>query len=178
MQIVLIITLSLLIIVSIYIINGKSIRRSIILNGTLSLLASFTFILLFAPDVALAEAVIGSTISTMVLLFAIRNLRVIHVIYNPKDFKYDEIQGVFARIYKAESYDVQFTSNTEYVGHNVHRYRHLDYYIARKDEEILFFSRREGQDRDEIQQFLVEMTGKKIHEITDLSQIQEAKHEK
>lgn len=178
MEMIFIIILSLLVFVSINIVIGKSIRRSVILNGTLSILASFTFILLSAPDAALAEAVIASSISTMVLLFAIKNLRVIHVIYNPKDFQYHEIQDVFAKVYSAESYDIQFTSNTEYITNNVHKYGHLDYYIAKSNKEIIFFSRKKSQECDKIQQYLVKMTGKKIHKITDLSQIQEDKYEK
>jgi len=178
MEIIFIIILSLLVFVSINIVIGKSIRRCVILSGSLSILASFMFILLASPDVALAEAVTGSAISTIVLLFAIKNLRVIHVIYNPDDFQYHEIQNIFAKIYSAESYDLQFTSNTEYVSDNLHKYSHLDYYIAKSNKEILFFSRKANQESDKIQQLLVKMTNQEIHEITVLSEIPEDKYEK
>lgn len=173
MQIILIMALSLLILVSFFIIISNSIRRSVILNGVLSILTSFTFIMLFAPDAALAEAVIGSTISTIVLLIAIKHLRVIYVFNNLHDFPYEETQRIFDKVYNIEEYDVQFASNTEYISHNLSRYHHIDYFLAENETEVLFFSRRDGHDRNQILQALKEMTGKNVREITNLLEIEE-----
>lgn len=59
---------------------GK-IRRAVVLASAFSMAASFAYLLLAAPDVALAEAVIGSTLSTIILLVAIKKYQVFTIYY-------------------------------------------------------------------------------------------------
>ncbi|MBU0934188.1 MAG: DUF4040 domain-containing protein [Spirochaetes bacterium] len=49
----------------------RSLLVSIILSGGVSLLASLVFLLMGAPDVAMAEAAIGSGLTTVVYLYAL-----------------------------------------------------------------------------------------------------------
>lgn len=49
---------------------------AVVYAGALSALAAFGYLLLGAPDVALAEAVIGSTLSTVIFLAALRKYRI------------------------------------------------------------------------------------------------------
>ena len=59
----------------------ESLRSAIIFFSILSLLASFLFMLYQAPDVALAEAVIGSGIVTLLFLIALRQYGVYRICF-------------------------------------------------------------------------------------------------
>lgn len=52
-------------------------------SGVLSLMASFCYLLLGAPDVALAEAVIGSTLSTIIYLVTLKKYRIFTIAVLP-----------------------------------------------------------------------------------------------
>jgi uncharacterized MnhB-related membrane protein len=56
-------------------------RHAVIYAGIYSLLCSFVYLLYQAPDVAIAEAVIGCTLSTVLFLVAIRKYKVYRVYY-------------------------------------------------------------------------------------------------
>ena len=56
------------------VISKDLIRSAILLTGV-SLIASFLFVLMRAPDVAMAEASIGSALTAMILVYAIRRTR-------------------------------------------------------------------------------------------------------
>ncbi|HEY4295037.1 MAG TPA: hydrogenase subunit MbhD domain-containing protein [Paraburkholderia sp.] len=50
----------------------KNIVAALVCSGLASLFAALAFLLLAAPDVAMAEAAIGSGLTTVVFLYAIR----------------------------------------------------------------------------------------------------------
>ena len=54
---------------------SRSLLTAIISSGVISLLASIIYILLAAPDVAMTEAAIGSGLTTVVFLLALRRIR-------------------------------------------------------------------------------------------------------
>ena len=54
---------------------------AVVYAGVLSTAAAFCYLLLGAPDVALAEAVIGSTLSTAILLAALRKYRIFTIYF-------------------------------------------------------------------------------------------------
>lgn len=56
-------------------------RRAVIYLGAFSLVASFAYLAYNAPDVAIAEAVIGCTLSTVLFLIAIKKHRIITIYY-------------------------------------------------------------------------------------------------
>jgi uncharacterized MnhB-related membrane protein len=56
-------------------------RRAVIYLGGFSLIVSFAYLAYNAPDVAIAEAVIGCTLSTVLFLIAIKKYRVITIYY-------------------------------------------------------------------------------------------------
>lgn len=51
---------------------SKDLLKSAILLAGVSLIASFVFAILRAPDVAMAEASIGSALTALILVYAIR----------------------------------------------------------------------------------------------------------
>ena len=63
-------------------IQAKSLRQSVIYLSVFSLLCSFAYALYQAPDVAIAEAVIGCSLSTVLYLVAIKKFRIFRVYYS------------------------------------------------------------------------------------------------
>ena len=53
----------------------RSLVATVISAGAVSLLASIVYLILDAPDVAMTEAAIGSALTTMVFLYALRQVR-------------------------------------------------------------------------------------------------------
>lgn len=160
-------TLSLLTIVAIGIIFSNSIRKAIILSGVLSILASFSYILLLAPDVALAEAVIGCTLSTIILMMAIQYLEVVHIVYTISDIPYSEFAKVFSDIFLKEKYDVHFTSNKEDPEINLFNYSHLDYFVLEKQAKVVVFSRREDEKTLQILERIGKLTDKPVQFVNE-----------
>jgi uncharacterized MnhB-related membrane protein len=62
----------LMIALAIMAIRSKDLIKAAILLAGVSLIASFVFVLLRAPDVAMAEASIGSALTAIILVFAIK----------------------------------------------------------------------------------------------------------
>ena len=59
----------------------RSLRRSVIHLSIFSLLSSFVFLIYQAPDVAIAEAVIGCGLATALFLVALKRQRLITIYY-------------------------------------------------------------------------------------------------
>ncbi len=62
----------LMIALAVMVIRSKDLIKAAILLSGVSLIASFVFVLLRAPDVAMAEASIGSALTAIILVFAIK----------------------------------------------------------------------------------------------------------
>jgi uncharacterized MnhB-related membrane protein len=62
----------LMIALAIMAVRSKDLIKAAILLAGVSLIASFVFVLLRAPDVAMAEASIGSALTAIILVFAIK----------------------------------------------------------------------------------------------------------
>ena len=78
LEILLMLSLIVLAFVAVY---THKLRRAAGYLGAFSLLCSFAFLLYNAPDVAIAEAVIGCTISTILFLIAIKKRHVLTIYY-------------------------------------------------------------------------------------------------
>lgn len=77
-EIILLISLVALAIVTV---EARKLRRAVIYMGAFSLLSSFVYLLYHAPDVAIAEAFIGCTISVVLYLTALKKYRIITIFY-------------------------------------------------------------------------------------------------
>ncbi len=62
----------LMILVALFIIFNRNLKRVIIATGVFSSLAAFAYLMFHAPDVAIAEAVIGSGFSTILYIIALK----------------------------------------------------------------------------------------------------------
>lgn len=78
--------LILLIVLAIVALNTAKLRRAVIYLGILSLVSSFVYLFYGAPDVAIAEAVIGSGISTVLYLVALNKYQVFTIYYTNADY--------------------------------------------------------------------------------------------
>ncbi len=76
-----------LVVLSAIIVFTHKLRIAIILSGSCSMIAALTYMFLAAPDVALAEAVIGSSLSTIILLAGTQKYRVCTVCALPSEAK-------------------------------------------------------------------------------------------
>ncbi|MDK2962094.1 MAG: putative multicomponent Na+:H+ antiporter subunit [Eubacteriaceae bacterium] len=75
-----------LIILAIFAVNTRHLRRAIIYLGIFSLVSSLVYLFYGSPDVAIAEAVIGSTITTVLFLVSFKKSRVFIIYYANADF--------------------------------------------------------------------------------------------
>jgi energy-converting hydrogenase B subunit D len=60
---------------AVFAVMTKKTINAIISSGVVSLMASITFLLVAAPDVAMTEAAIGSGLTTVVFLYALKHVR-------------------------------------------------------------------------------------------------------
>ncbi len=95
----------LMIIVALYIVSCRNYKRIIISLGAFSLLASFCYLMYHAPDVAIAEAVIGSALSTILFIVALKKHRTFYIYFTSgsKEHKSDyqlraDMEDVVSRI--------------------------------------------------------------------------------
>lgn len=77
--------LILLIVFSVAAIQTHYLRHAVIYLSVFSLSISFVYLLLAAPDVAIAEAVIGSTISTILYLVALQKYKIFTIYFILQD---------------------------------------------------------------------------------------------
>lgn len=75
--------LGIMVLFAVLAIQTNKLRNAVIYLGVFSLASSFCYLLYNAPDVAIAEAVIGSTLVTILYLIALKKYRVF-TIYNTR----------------------------------------------------------------------------------------------
>ena len=66
-------------------VQSMKLRRAVMFLGAFSLLSSFVYIFYHAPDVAIAEAVIGCTLSVILFLIALKKYRVVTIYFVTPD---------------------------------------------------------------------------------------------
>ena len=76
-----------LLVLSVMAIESRIMRVSIVYLGTLSLLMSFLYLFYNAPDVAIAEAVMASGLTTLLFLTALKRYRVYRICFTNEAFR-------------------------------------------------------------------------------------------
>lgn len=64
-----------MVIAALFALYQKNLVATVISAGAVSLLGSVVYLFLDAPDVAMTEAAIGSALTTMVFLYALRQMK-------------------------------------------------------------------------------------------------------
>ncbi len=70
---------AMILVVALYIVLSKNLKYIIIASGVLSLFATFCYLIYSAPDVALAEAIIGCSLSTILYIIALKKYRSFYI---------------------------------------------------------------------------------------------------
>jgi len=96
--------LIMMVIFAIAAIQTEVLRRAIIYAGVFSLLSSFAYLLYKAPDVAIAEAVIGCTLATVIFLVALTKYKVFRVYYKADNSNRENIDDILMSITKYSDY--------------------------------------------------------------------------
>lgn len=76
MTTIIIIVLGMIMIIAAFLaLHLRSLLSAIISAGVISLLASVIYLMLAAPDVAMTEAAIGSGLTTIIFIFALKRIK-------------------------------------------------------------------------------------------------------
>lgn len=84
------IALLILVVMAIFTIQTQKLRHAVIYMGVFSLSISFVYVLYNAPDVAIAEAVVGSTLATILYLVALQKYKVFTVYFHVSNGEVDD----------------------------------------------------------------------------------------
>ncbi len=110
------VTLLIIIVLAIYTIIAPRIRKAIIFSAIMSVTAAFAYALLAAPDIALAEAVVGSTITTILFLVSIKKSKIFIVYYKSEDEGVrSDILRTIEQVLMENEYELQFVCTSETV---------------------------------------------------------------
>jgi putative multicomponent Na+:H+ antiporter subunit B len=173
MELVLNINLVLLIIISIAIVMTGTLRRAVILSGVLSIGAAFSYMFLAAPDVALAEAVIGSTISTVVLLVGIKKSKLFTVYYiKTKDSVKNEIFKAVEKNLLPKELDPQFICTGKDKMY-VKEHHDFEMLIREVDDKIEIYGEKSNSIFCEVLESIEEEIGKENIILKDIYNMKE-----
>ena len=105
-----------MVVMSLFTVFQSNPTRAVLLRITLSILAIAAYMLYMAPDVALAEAMLGSLLTTFLYILMLRSPVTIRVGYVPSRFLIEEhpwgMDGIFKELIdifsKKSGYDVEY----------------------------------------------------------------------
>lgn len=107
-----------LLILAIMAVTVDKLLNVILITGIFSAIASFVYLILGAPDVALAETIIGSTLSTIILLVALKRCKLFTVYFiseNPSDKKTSKLINAIEKALKNHEIEPHIVFATETV---------------------------------------------------------------
>ncbi len=144
-----------LIVAALMTVQTKRLRRSIIYLGIFSLISSLAYLLLYAPDVAIAEAIIGCTISVILFLTALKRYKTFTIYYIPE--KQGEKPPAFIDKFEQYLYDSEFDPqliHTTLDDENLHETERFDVLVMRHGDTMTLYSSASSYHSPLIQEFL------------------------
>ena len=152
-----------LIVMAVASVSAASLKRAIIYMGVFSLLASFIYLLYQAPDVAIAEAVIGCGLATVIYLVSIKRQRTMTVYYIHEQG--DVLDDLSVPILAARFLDdIEAFFESRDLGHQViHTVRNRNEIIKSQDYDLLvtfennrllLYGRKDDRHMDEVEAFV------------------------
>lgn len=157
--------LILAVILSLLSLNTTKLRRAIIYMGLFSLVSSFVYLLYSAPDVAIAEAVIGSALSTVLFLVALKKIQVFTIYYiNENNLEINDIHIVKAgtlmlrdieRIYAKKELEPLIIYTSEDYKYILET-KNYDLLIHQKEDKVNIYGCAKDYQLDVIQHCLIE----------------------
>lgn len=125
--------------------QAYSLRRAVIYSSVYSMIFSISYLLYKAPDVAIAEAAIGCTLSTVLFLVALKKFKVFRVYYIQRNNKSDQavtIKNAVVRILSEFSTEMELEIDVIYTNESIkeivtqHSY---DLVVEQNDDGINLF---------------------------------------
>ncbi|HAE61775.1 MAG TPA: hypothetical protein DCG38_05535 [Eubacteriaceae bacterium] len=140
--------LILMVVLALITLNTVKLRRAVIYLGIFSLVSSFVYLLYGAPDVAIAEAVIGSALSTVLYLVALKKYQVFTIYYT--NANYNEIHDGYIIKGRAQILrDVErFFLKREMEPQIIYTTDDCDYVLSAKNFDLLIH-----QDYDKVKMY-------------------------
>ncbi len=146
-------------------IQSESLRTALIYLSIFSLSCSLSYVLLGAPDVAIAEAVIGVSLSTVLFLVAIKKYRVFRVYYHvnvedPNDIpevhrKRDNIEDAMQEYFKNKELEIEII-NTKDDFNKIHGNNDYDVIIEHTKESARMYGSHSNYLYGNLTQYLIE----------------------
>ncbi len=102
-----------MVVLAILVLQVRSLRQSVILLSVFSLASSFVYVFLGAPDVAIAEAAIGVSLSTVLYLVAIKKFRVFRAYFRTKIIEPDKLPDAHKDRDRLEGYINDYLMESE-----------------------------------------------------------------
>ncbi len=132
-------------------IQAKNLKTAVIYLGLYSMISSFAYLLLSAPDVAIAEAVIGCTLASIIYLVALQKYKVFNICYINREFNVSNDRVVAAKksnlIHLVEEYcstkdlDPYITYLAGDLEEHLKSFKH-DLIIYHEGKKIYFYGRK------------------------------------
>ena len=162
-------------------IQTRMMRRAVIYLGVFSIVSAMIYFLYQAPDVGLAEAVIGSTLTTILYLVALQKYRIMTVYYvdendeiNEKNKKKRLAQGQATRVISVpilreieafceiKEFEMQIIQTTEtYEKLLTHAFH--DLIIIRRDDEFYVYASRQNYLFSDLEKLICEDEIEHVH---------------
>jgi len=136
-------------------VQSRKLRRSVIYLGIFSLISSLAYLFLYAPDVAIAEAIIGCTISVILFLTAVKRYRTFTIYYVPeKDDTHSQVFiEKFEQYLSENEFDPQLI-HTSLDDENLHESDRFDVLIVHHGDTMTLYSSSTSYHSPLIQAFL------------------------
>lgn len=155
--------LILMIIFSILAVQTPKLRRAVIYLGIFSLISSFMYLLYQAPDVAIAEAIIGSTLATILFLVALQKYRVFTIYYTNENFSEvndeyintgrTQILNLVEKFCISQELEPQVIYTTDKVD-NIKTNESYDLVIRQKEETFFIYGNQNNYQLDSLIQYV------------------------
>ena len=142
-----------------------SLRQSVIYLSVFSLLCSFAYALYQAPDVAIAEAVIGCSLSTVLYLVAIKKFRIFRVYYSHDIKSPDRLPESHVLRNNLETMMIGYLSekeleldmiNTKHSFEQIHGQHDYDVIIEHTDEGMRMYGAQSNYLYDGLTTYLID----------------------
>jgi putative multicomponent Na+:H+ antiporter subunit B len=160
-----------LVVLALVALNTASLRRAVIYLAVFSLLASFTYVIYRAPDVAIAEAVIGCGLATVLYLVALKRQRLLTVYF--AHHEHDEISDQtvspsisrllrgMESVFAEKDLEMQVVHTTKPY-HDLLDERDFDLLVVHEKEVLCFYGRPEDYHVDTVEAYLADYQDQEI----------------
>ncbi len=157
------ICLILMVVLAIFSIMSVSLRNAVILMAIYSLLCSYVYLLYHAPDVAIAEAVIGAAFITIIFWVAIKRHKAIRIYYlpcivpesvmnkNPNiSCDYSEVMKIMEQFLQDKELEPTIIRSKETV-EDIQKADNYDYIFQWDDTSVTVYGRENDHHFDELE---------------------------